>query len=1069
MQYFQPGTTYKYYQSGDDQRKSPRDAVWTTVNVGGWLESAQDTAYSADGQVTAQASYARPTGGTPWYQLAEQKILNGTLTVADEETVPSPLPAPGSANFGQLSLASATTQQSYDAEGNLTGYSYTVPNQFTATYTVSYLKRDGYLEQATAGSSSTTGYTPATDTSLYDTLGQRIAVQQTEQLSSGTVSSTTRVYSYDGDGQILGRTDGTVSGSGSSATFTALAGATTANPDALAPQHYVYAEGHDIATLGANGTIQLSDGLSAPAAAASSNDYTVQAGDTLQSIAQTVYGNASLWYVIADANAISLDSSGNAINLVAGTTLKLPAVSNEQNGSQTFDPYNPLKLIGSTTPALAYIPPPPSQHCNTLSEIIVVAVTALVTYETMGWAAGANLSLGLSTTAGSAALGGFVGSAAGQLTGDALGVSAGFSLGQALTQGLANGLTAGLTSGLQTSDLGALEQGGKLTTLGNLAAGAGSDAAGVVAAAIVGEPTSFSWAGMAAAALGTAGTARSGLPSSALNSLGPNGASFAQNLEGGLVNGTLDSALSQALGDQRVPSWQQIGIDAFGNALGNAAASALNHASETQAPQQADTQSAANQYQGFANWLSGNDAGAGSDWQGPPYLTPNAGGNAATASTAGSTSEAVQSNVLALSAAQIEQVLANAPELAAADPYAMYAGVNGLPGSVDVTVPLLAQQGPTQAALLDQLTYDAKWMNYAASPGVTVQDANSISAAQDAYNTAAGSDTQASGGQYDAALVLQANDAIDTMIENNSWSFGPDSTASNVETLGTITVTASAGNSSTSGPYLMMLAPQTMGAATAGVAMDGVGMPESGTASMQASLWLGAYSGADLKDTAEQVSSALEVASRLDFGAAQIGGLSILNRAGALQQTRMNAIADATSFEELNGIVGDASQTGQWIAKLSPMAKMLEPAAVLAEGAYLYADVQRAPSNQVPLVIAQDTTSFAAEMAAAEGGALIGMKIGKMVAPFFGLDAPFVVAAFGIAGGLGGFAAYNYPGLENDVKTGVSWLVNGADNVIENPQVVVDYAKTSWNGFKSDTQVAINYLKYELSYTKGSY
>jgi hypothetical protein len=91
--------------------------------------------------------------------------------------------------FGQLSLASATTNQSYDAEGNLTGYSYTVPNQFTATYTVSYLKRDGYLEQATTGSSSTTGYTPATDTSLYDTLGQRIAVQQTEQLSSGTVSS----------------------------------------------------------------------------------------------------------------------------------------------------------------------------------------------------------------------------------------------------------------------------------------------------------------------------------------------------------------------------------------------------------------------------------------------------------------------------------------------------------------------------------------------------------------------------------------------------------------------------------------------------------------------------------------------------------------------------------------------------------------------------------------------------------------------------------------------------------------------------------------------------------------
>ena len=177
---------------------------------------------------------------------------------------------------------------------------------------------------------------------------------------------------------------------------------------------------------------------------------------------------------------------GNAINLVAGTTLKLPAVSNEQNSSQTFDPYNPLKLIGSTTPARAYIPPPPSQHCTTLADLIVVAITAVVTYETMGATSGLLESeLGAMT---SAAIGGGAGSAAGQLTGDALGVSSGFSLDQALTQGLVNGLTAGLTSGLQNSGLSALEQGKNLTTFGFFVDGAGSYAAGAVAAAIVGEP-----------------------------------------------------------------------------------------------------------------------------------------------------------------------------------------------------------------------------------------------------------------------------------------------------------------------------------------------------------------------------------------------------------------------------------------------------------------------------------------------------------------------------------------------------------------------------------------------------
>jgi len=126
------------------------------------------------------------------------------------------------------------------------------------------------------------------------------------------------VFGYDGQGEILSRTDGTLSGS----TFTALSGATTAQPDAQAPQHLVFVGTAQVATLGADGPIHLSDGLVQPVQSAGGADaYTVQAGDTLASIAQNVYGNAALWYVIADANALSVDSSGNAINLVAGTTL----------------------------------------------------------------------------------------------------------------------------------------------------------------------------------------------------------------------------------------------------------------------------------------------------------------------------------------------------------------------------------------------------------------------------------------------------------------------------------------------------------------------------------------------------------------------------------------------------------------------------------------------------------------------------------------------------------------------------------------------------------------------------
>ena len=420
-------------------------------------------------------------------------------------------------------------------------------------------------------------------------------MQQTEQLSSGTVSSTTRVYSYDGGGQILGRTDGTVSGTGSSATFTALAGGTTANPDALAPQHYVYAEGHSLATLGANGTIQLSDGLSAPAATASSNAYTVQAGDTLQSIAQTVYGNSNLWYVIADANALSLDSSGNAINLVAGTTLKLPAVCNEQNGSQTFDPYNPLQRIGSTTPALAYIPPPPSGHCNALTELIVAAVTVAATVYTAGATAEAlgaegvagstatgvgaigaaavtgggltaagGVALGLGTDLIAAGIGGFAGSVAGQLAGQALGDGAGFSLREALAGGL---------TGMASAELGGLAGSNNLFQsiahgqIGSAALqGAATDLAGMAANRVVGLPGAFSWASVAAASLAAGLSAE--LAPKVLGDLSLTANTVPGDIAQGLTSGVIGRNVDLAFG-QAAPGYGTIAADAFGNAIGN--------------------------------------------------------------------------------------------------------------------------------------------------------------------------------------------------------------------------------------------------------------------------------------------------------------------------------------------------------------------------------------------------------------------------------------------------------------------------------------------------------------------
>lgn len=72
--------------------------------------------------------------------------------------------------------------------------------------------------------------------------------------------------------------------------------------------------------------------------------YTVQDGDTLASIAQAVWGDASLWYMIADANGMA---SGQG--LAAGMTLAIPdKVVNLHNGAGTFKVYDPNRAQGES-------------------------------------------------------------------------------------------------------------------------------------------------------------------------------------------------------------------------------------------------------------------------------------------------------------------------------------------------------------------------------------------------------------------------------------------------------------------------------------------------------------------------------------------------------------------------------------------------------------------------------------------------------------------------------------------------------------------------------------------------
>ncbi|WP_336943686.1 LysM peptidoglycan-binding domain-containing protein, partial [Acinetobacter modestus] len=185
--------------------------------------------------------------------------------------------------------------------------------------------------------------------------------------------------------------------------------------------------------------------------------YVVNNGDTLQSIALSVWGDASMWYMIADLNGLNTSDK-----LTAGQILTIPnKVTNIHNNSETFRPYSPGEAIGDTQPTVPSPPPPPKpkKKCGGIAQIVMIIVAVVATIYTAGAAAvylgGASGSLFAAGTAalagggiGSAAIGAAVGSAVSQLAGKAMGVVDHFSWSQVGVSALTAGLTAGVGAGI---------------------------------------------------------------------------------------------------------------------------------------------------------------------------------------------------------------------------------------------------------------------------------------------------------------------------------------------------------------------------------------------------------------------------------------------------------------------------------------------------------------------------------------------------------------------------------------------------------------------------------------------
>lgn len=544
---------------------------------GNGMKTLQSTRYDDDGRLVWQANFGRSADGSGQGEFAEGEGLS------------------------LLSKVDYTQNGGYDDAGRLRGYVYgnyrheaggptSGPSSFVHTYSYSYEGRDSYLERGVYGYSNDSNFKASNTSSSYDAWGRRIAIA--EQTPNQDVDDRVRYFAYDGEGNILRRREGRLV-NGVFHQGTEEIGQT---------QIYAYVGGQQVASGKYNGELDIIGRLTAyDASETGSFRVTVLAGDTLRSIAQRVYGNANLWYLLAEANAVSDDG------LVEGTTLVVPNATVSANDSSTFKPFNPNDAIGNTSPTLPYIQPPPKKHCGGLAMVLMIVVAVVVTVYTAGAAAGllgvtgttaagtaagagalgasalAGSAVGtvasLGTVAGSfaaaagvgttlavsAAAGAFVGSVASQVVGKALGVVDSFSLRGAVASGLTAGITAGI--GSQFGPMSQLIDNGKW---GSVAASAAlTSAGGYVANRIAGVDTSFSWRGIAASAVSTVISSKinqklgtvvdgQGISSGIIN-----------DTVGGLVGGVVSLHTRRAFGFNDPVNYGSIAADAFGNALGN--------------------------------------------------------------------------------------------------------------------------------------------------------------------------------------------------------------------------------------------------------------------------------------------------------------------------------------------------------------------------------------------------------------------------------------------------------------------------------------------------------------------
>jgi hypothetical protein len=339
-----------YNLPGSTEAATNSSGAVISYSDAGWVRSATFFTYNGDGQLTDQSEYAEESAQTLVSEYGTATAITNSAYANEDETAPGVPASVGATSDGALLLAAEYKYApgSYDADGNLLSYQVVTtaqstvqnptPTANTQTFTNSFVWQNAALTSGTTETNSSNSGTQ-TSTNTYNDLGELVA-------TSGGVngSSQTNTMAYSADAQIVQKT--TTPTGGSANTTTSM----YANQQGLG----------GVNTDGGINVLATTGGFTY--SSLGTQDYTVQSGETLASIAQTIYGDSNYAYIIAQANGLSAGQQPSV-----GMVLTIPQVTTTANASNTFQPYAQSQLVNATASA-----------CETTAQIVTASIESVL-------------------------------------------------------------------------------------------------------------------------------------------------------------------------------------------------------------------------------------------------------------------------------------------------------------------------------------------------------------------------------------------------------------------------------------------------------------------------------------------------------------------------------------------------------------------------------------------------------------------------------------------------------------------------------------------------------------------